>query len=159
VRVVELRHLGLLLGGVGLALFLTLRLLPPRQAVPRAPRPPIWDLPIRIAVGTSLLILLSAVAPALGPRVSGLIATYPIYVSVLTYFAHREAGPAAGIALQRGLILGLFGWLAFWAAVLALLEAAGIGVAFTAAIVAALAVQAVALRLLRDAPVPGEVMA
>lgn len=158
-RLVPTGVLWLLLAGVAVTLAVTLRLLPPRAAIPASPPPPAWDLPARIVVGTSLLLLLTAAAPILGPRVSGLIATYPVYVSVLTYFAHRQAGPVAGIALQRGLIPGLFGWLAFWAATLSLLVPAGVAVAFVVAVAAALTIQGLSLRLLRDAPVPGEVMA
>ncbi len=51
------------------------------------------------------------------------------------------------------------GWLAFFTALLSILPTGGVGAAFPAAITAALAVQAISLRLLRAAPEPGEVMA
>lgn len=157
--VIEPRSLPILLPGVGLALMLTLRLVPPSGAAHPVARPPRWDLPARIAVGTSLIVGLTTVAPVLGPTASGLLATYPVYLTTLTYFAHRQGGAASVVAMQRGLVLGLFGWLAFFAALLSLLPSAGVGAAFPAAIVAALVVQAVSLRLLRAAPEPGEVLA
>lgn len=149
----------LLIAAVGAALFATLRLLPPSTAAHAVTRPPRWDLAARIVVGTSLIVALTTVAPVLGPTASGLVATYPVYVTTLTFFAHRQGGPASVIAMQRGLVLGLFGWLAFFAALLSILPTGGVGAAFPAAIAAALAVQAISLRLLRAAPEPGEVMA
>jgi hypothetical protein len=112
-----------------------------------------------MAVGTALIVGLTTLAPVLGPTASGLVATYPVYVTTLTFFAHRQGGPASVVALQRGLIIGLFGWLAFFAALLSILPTGGVGPAFAAAIAAALAVQAVSLRLLRAAPEPGELLA
>ena len=42
----------------------------------------------------------------------------------------------AAIAMQRGLVMGLFGWLAFWLALLSILPGGGLGPAFAVAIVA-----------------------
>jgi hypothetical protein len=156
---VEPGQLPILALAVGLALLLTLRLLPPSASTHRAARPPRWDLPIRIVVGTMLIVGLTTIAPILGPTASGLAATYPVYVTTLTLFAHRQGGPEAAIAMQRGLVMGLFGWLAFWVALLSMLAPGGILPAFAAAIAAALVVQAISLRLLRAAPEPGELIA
>ena len=155
----EPRSLPVLVVAVGGTLVATLRLLPPAAATHPVTHPPRWDLPARIVVGTSLIVGLTTIAPILGPTASGLIATFPVYVTTLTYFAHRQGGADAAIAMQRGLILGLFGWLAFFATLLSILPSAGVGRAFAAAIVAALVVQAVSLRVLRAAPEPGEVLA
>ena len=144
-RVVELRSLPLLLAEVGVALVATLRLLPASGGAHPVMRPPRWDLPVRIVVGTSIIVALTAVAPVLGPRASGLIATYPVYITTLTFFAHRQGGASSVIAMQRGLVLGLFGWLAFFAALLSILPVGGVGTAFVAAIVTAVAVQAASL--------------
>jgi hypothetical protein len=111
-------------------------------------RPPRWDLPARILVGTVLIVALTTVAPFLGPRASGLISTYPVYVTTLTFFAHRQGGASSVAAMQRGLVLGLFGWLAFWTALLTILPVAGVAAGFTAAIAAALAVQGASYRIL-----------
>ena len=157
--VIQPRSLPLLLVGVALALVATLRLHPPSPAAHPVARPPRWDLPARIVVGTSLIVGLTTIAPVLGPTASGLVATYPVYLTTLTYFAHRQGGAASVVALQRGLVLGLFGWLAFFTALLSILPVGGVGPAFAAAVVAALTVQAVSLRLLRAAPEPGEIMA
>lgn len=144
--------LPVLLGGVGLGLAATLRLLPPGRAAAESQAHPRWDLPLRILVGTALIVGISTAAPLVGPRVAGLLATYPVYVSTLTVFAHLRDGPGAAIAMQRGLITGLFGWLAFWAVLLPTLPSVGpIGVLFAA--LAALLVEGAALRVVRGSPV------
>jgi hypothetical protein len=157
--VLEPRSLPLLLASVGGALALTLRLLPPSAVAHVATRPPRWDLPARMIVGTALIVALTTTAPVLGPTSSGLVATYPVYLTTLTVFAHHQGGPVSVVVMQRGLVLGLFGWLAFFTALLSVLPTGGVGAAFPVAIAAALAVQAVSLRLLRAAPEPGEVLA
>ena len=55
--------------------------------------PPRWDLPARMVVGTVIVVVLTAVASSLGPHTSGLVATFPVYVSVLVVFAQRQEGP------------------------------------------------------------------
>jgi hypothetical protein len=144
-----------LVPAVGIALLVTLRLLPDVPVRRPVAAPPAWDLPLRILVGTALIVGITSLAPILGPRASGLAATYPVYVTTLTIFAHREGGSSAAVAMLRGLILGLFGWLAFFGVLLTSLPALGVA-AFGAAIIAALAVQAMSLRILRSAPIPGE---
>jgi len=140
--------LPLLVPAVAVVLVATLRVLPATVDTQRATRPPRWDLPVRILVGTSLIVILTTVAPVLGPRASGLIATYPVYLSTLTFFAHHQGGPLSVAAMQRGLVFGLFGWLAFWTALLAILPVGGVAAGFGAAIAAAVVVQRVSLRIL-----------
>jgi hypothetical protein len=145
---IELPGLALLATTVGLTLVVTLRSLPAPTDAHALARPPRWDLPARILVGTTLIVALTTVAPILGPRASGLISTYPVYVSTLTFFAHRQGGPSSVAAMLRGLTLGLFGWLAFWTALLAVLPSGGVAAGFGSAIVAALAVQGISFRVL-----------
>jgi len=101
-----------------------------------------------VIVGTSLVVGLTTLAPALGARLSGLAATYPVYVTTLTVFAHREGGPGAALALLRGLVLGLYGWLGFFTIALIAMPAIGVVPAAACAVVGALGIQAVTLRLL-----------
>jgi len=68
-----------LVAGVVALLALLLPLLPrgaakmPRVVLPR------WDLPARILIATAFVLLLTESAPFLGPRLSGLLAPFPIY--------------------------------------------------------------------------------
>src|SRR5207244_11380846 len=71
-------------------------------------RLPRWDIPARMAVTTGLVLLLTSLAPAVGPRLAGLLATFPLYAAILTVFAHDLEGPADAVEVLRGLLLGPF---------------------------------------------------
>jgi uncharacterized membrane protein (GlpM family) len=88
---------------------------PAGAAAPVAP--PRWDLPVRMAVATGLVLLITSVASVIGPDLSGLAATFPVFAIVLSVFAHRHQGAAAAQSVMRGLVLGLFGFVGFFAAV------------------------------------------
>ncbi len=107
--------------------------------------PPRWDLPARMVLATTFILLLTGLASALGPHLTGLIAPFPLYVSILTVFAHRLQGAASAINVLRGLLLGLFGFASFFLLLSRLLEPAGIALAFLTAIAAALALQGISL--------------
>jgi hypothetical protein len=125
------------------------RLMPASAGARVTRQHPAWDLPARVIVGTALVVGLTAIAPYLGPVTSGLVATFPVYVSVLAVFEHHHAGRLAALGVLRGLLVGLFGTVAFYVVVHALLVPAGIAVAFAAAIAATLAIGALALRRVR----------
>lgn len=109
-------------------------------AAPRA-----WDIPARMAVATALVTTLTELAPVLGPRLSGIAATFPVFAAVLTAFAHRTRGRGAGIAVMRGLMIGLFGFSAFFVVLNRTLVQFGVATAFAAATLAGLAVQGASL--------------
>ena len=118
----------------------------------RAPTPPPrWDLPARMVVATAVVVALTGAAGALGPRLTGLLAPFPLYAAILTVFAHALDGGGAAVSVLRGLLVGLVAFAAFFLVLAAILSAAGIGVAFAAAIVVALVLQAGALWALRRA--------
>jgi hypothetical protein len=98
-----------------------------------------------MVLATAFILLLTGLASTLGPRLTGLIAPFPLYVSILTVFAHRLQGAAAAINVLRGLLLGLFGFASFFLLLTLLLEPAGIALAFLAATASALALQGVSL--------------
>jgi hypothetical protein len=102
---------------------------------------PVWDIPARASVATALVVGLSAAAGALGPRVVGLIAPFPVYASVMASFAHALDGPGAAVRLLRGLLAGAFGFACFYL-VVALLVTHGVVPAFLAATLIAIAVEA-----------------
>jgi hypothetical protein len=102
-----------------------------------------------IAFPSYFVLLLTGIAPALGPRLTGLVAPFPLYAAVLAGFAHHVQGPASATGVLRGLLLGLFAFAAFFLVLAALIEGAGIAVAFASAIVLALALQALSLWALR----------
>ena len=128
--------------------------LPRRPSAARAGRQR-WDLPARVIVGTTIVVGLSAFAPVLGARVSGLAATYPVYVSTLTVFAHRQDGPGAATALLRGLVLGLYGWLGFFVILLVTMPLVGALPAFVTATSGRPRDPGGLARTLRDSLTPG----
>jgi hypothetical protein len=120
----------------------------PSLAAPVAVPLPRWDLPARVVLATAFVVLVTAVAGALGPRLSGLITPFPIYAAVLTLFAHRLLGPSAAVATLRGLVLGLFAFVAFFVVLAMALPRIG-WAAFAVAALAALAVQGLSFRGVR----------
>src|SRR3712207_2170416 len=70
--------------------------------------PPRWDIPARMVVATVFVALLTAVAPVLGPYLSGLLSPFPLLGAVLVVFVHRSEGATSAMKLLRGLLFGLF---------------------------------------------------
>jgi hypothetical protein len=126
-----------------------LALLPRAEGARAAARLPWWDIPARMLVATAFVLALTGAAPALGPRLSGLLAPFPIYGSILAIFTQQLEGPAAAVGLLHGLALGLFSFAAFFLAVAALLVPAGPVAAFAAATATALLVQGGSLAVLK----------
>lgn len=144
--------LPLLIACVVGALVATLLLLPQatRGGAPAARRAaPRWDLPARMIVAAVFVGLMTGAATVLGPQLTGLLAPFPIYVTILSSFAHHQDGWQAAVGVQRGLLYGLLGFVGFFVVVSTLLEPLGIGATFTLAILVSLLSQAVSLWLLR----------
>ena len=143
-----LQRPALSLVAIALAAFVTfalaLRLLPNERFTRPALPPSRWDLPARMALATALVVGITEAAPVLGPRLSGVLATFPVYAAILTVFAHR-GGVAPAVQVLRGLLWGLFAFAGFFVILGALLESAGVAAAFTAATAGALAIQAASL--------------
>ncbi|HUH98541.1 MAG TPA: hypothetical protein VLZ89_14345 [Anaerolineales bacterium] len=123
----------------------------PRNGImqPIGVQPGRWDIPSRILIGTVFIILLTELAPWLGARLTGLLATIPLYTTILAVFAHRLQGGAGAAHVLRGLLFGLFGFAGFFLALALLIERAGITIGFLSAIVAALVIQGLSLLILR----------
>jgi hypothetical protein len=131
------------------ALAAGLRLMPRLHAGSGAiPAPPRWDIPARMAVATMLVLGLTELAPLFGARLSGLLATYPLFAAVLAAFAHRLSGAAAAGRVLRGLLAGLFGFAGFFLVLALTIEPLGIAAGF-AATALTLAIQGGSLALLR----------
>ena len=146
--------LALYAGGV-VAAIVGIRLIPAPPALEEAPQPPRWDLPVRMVVATALVIVITSAAPLLGPELSGLLTTYPVYAGVLAVFAHAERGGSAAVQVMRGLCYGIIAFASFFLAIGALVDRAGILPAFAAAATGAILVEALTLtRVRRGSPLP-----
>jgi hypothetical protein len=126
-----------------IALLLLNWLLPRAPTLAQSSVSPWWDIPARMVVATGFLLALTAAAPLLGPQLSGLLATLPIYTAILAGFNHHLLGPDYALRFIRGLALGLFGFAMFFAVLYPLLGATALWLTFIVAIVVTLAFQAV----------------
>ena len=140
-----------LFAAVVILLLLVLALLPRAVARRGMTTPPRWDIPARMLIATAFVLALTGSASELGPQLSGLLAPFPIYTTILAAFTHRLDGAAAVAQLMRGVVLGLFAFSAFFLIVALLLVPAGIAMAFVAAALVAFGIQATTLWLLRHA--------
>jgi hypothetical protein len=103
--------------------------------------PPRWDIPVRMVVATGVVVAITALAPAIGARLAGLLSPFPVFGAVVAVFTHLGHGPTAASATLAGLIMGLAARAVFFL-VLAL-SLPGLGLpAFGLAALAALVTQA-----------------
>jgi len=119
-----------------------------------APKLPGWDIPLRMVVATSFIVIVTGIAPFIGPRLTGLLAPFPLFGSVLAVFAHRLESPQAAYNVLKGMMLGLFTFASFFFVLALLLEPIGAPLAFLAAIITALLVQGFSLWVLQKRPKP-----
>ena len=102
-----------------------LRLAPAVPAAGGAAPLPRWDIPARMVVGTAIVLAITEAADVLGPQLSGILAAFPVYVTVLAIFAHRLQGPETAMGITRGLQFGLFGTIVFFLIVTSTIEPLG----------------------------------
>lgn len=79
---------------------------PTGPAVPPLRRAPVWDLPMRMALGSAVVLTITGLASQVGPHLSGLIAPMPVIALVLAVFIHAGQGAEAANALLRSVVLG-----------------------------------------------------
>jgi hypothetical protein len=102
---------------------------------------------VRMAVTTGLVVALTSAATALGPQASGATASFPLIGASIAAFAHLAQGPAAGVAVMRGMAAALYAFAVFFLVAGAALTRMPIALAFTLATAAALFAQGATLRL------------
>lgn len=124
--------------------------MPKYEAVEITHNPGTWDIPARIVLGTSFILFVTAIAPYIGARLTGLLTTIPLYVSILAVFAHRGQGGAGAINVLRGLVYGLFAFASFYLVLGLLIEEQSLAISFSAATLAALATQGITLLVLNQ---------
>ena len=132
-----------------IAIALVSRLIPQPAvaAVAESIRWPRWDLPARMIIAALIVLALTTVANTLGPQLSGLVAPFPVFGTVLAVFAHQQQGPASAARLLRGVVFGSLAFFAFFLVVSTLLPGLGTGLTYVSATLAALAGSAVAVTL------------
>jgi hypothetical protein len=106
---------------------------------------PTWDLPLRGLSALALVLALTALAGPLGPKLSGLLAPFPVVASVLAVFTHAHLGERDLLRIMRGFVLGLVAYALFCFTLAISLRSLGIAESFLLATATALTTQAVAL--------------
>ena len=124
------------------ALVVSLLVMPRVPAATAEGETPWWDLPLRISAATGTVLVITLMATRLGATWSGLLFTISVFSSVLAAFAHHTSGAAAAARLQRGVVIGTFGFAAFFLVVALWATALGPVITYADATIVALVVNA-----------------
>ncbi len=100
--------------------------------------PPPWETPLRMLVAAAFVVGLTGVASLLGPQLSGLLAPFPMFATILAVFTHHYQGAAASRRLLHGVVAGSFTPVVFFLVISLLLRSWGIAAAFALAILVAM---------------------
>ena len=121
------------------------------MTAPPIPVPPWWDLPARAVATGFLVVLLTGLATLLGPAWTGVLTPFPVALSVVCGFAAAQHGHSAVLALLRGIVPGLVGFVLFCFIVAVAIDRIGGSVSFALAGMVALGF-ALVLALRRSGP-------
>lgn len=95
----------------------TYRLLPlPASAAVPGPLP-WWDIPARMVATVTLVSIIAVSADLLGPQRSGILASFPVIMTVIGVFTLRQWGADALLRVLRGAALSLQAFVGFFAVV------------------------------------------
>jgi len=130
-------------------LAVVLKVMPKSQSKDIAINPPPWDTPLRMLVATAFVLGLTGAASILGPQLSGLLAPFPMFTTILAVFTHHLQGADFTRRLLRAVVTGSFTFVTFFLVISLLVNRWGIAVAFGLALLAALATHSASLFLIR----------
>jgi hypothetical protein len=128
---------------LGIIICLVLWLMPRGAEAVQAISPPRWDLPARMLLAAAFVIALTTFADTLGPHLSGLIAPFPVFGTIITAFTHRQQGAYAATRLLRGIVFGSLAYTAFFLIAGSLLTHLSLGWTYLLASAAAIFVSAI----------------
>ncbi|MBA6109671.1 MULTISPECIES: hypothetical protein [Pseudomonas] len=109
----------------------------PRPDTLVRPRHRFWEIPLRMVSATSLLMVTTSLANWLGPATSGMLAPIPVIAWPLVVFAHVQTGRAGMAAMVRGNAIGAVGVIAFYLVLAGLLDAWGVAITISLAMLCA----------------------
>lgn len=120
----------------------------PRGLGPAPPRPHgRWELPLRMAIATALVVAITALASRAGPTLTGILLLVPVSTSTVASFVLARAGPAAVVRMLRGLAWGCLSFVAFFVVAGSALARMETWLAFLLAALAALGCSGMTWRL------------
>ena len=111
---------------------------------------PRGDLALRLLATAALVLVLTAIAEPLGPRLSGLLNAFPVLTTIITAFTHAQRGPGPTIAFVRAFSRSIIGFGSFCFVLALTLDRVGLASALSFALVAQLAVSGLTLRASRQ---------
>ncbi len=129
-------------------LWVAVKLAGPSTVGPSQVASPSWDIPMRMVTATAIVLFITGWAGYLGPKWSGLLATFPVFTCIMGVFAQKQNGAAAAHGLMRGIIIGCSGAFSFFFVVGFTVERTGVAVAYLLAVVASVAVNGLCLAVL-----------
>jgi len=132
-----------------LTLTVSARLISHKNTVNIVIASPWWDLPARMIVATAIVVTLTALASVVGAQVAGVLASFPVFGTILAVFAHRMKGPEMANQVLRGMVLALYGFATFFFIIGLVIVKFGILPAFIAATISSLLMQTCALYLIQ----------
>jgi hypothetical protein len=109
-------------------------LLPADQGAPASAPSPAWDLPLRMAAAVALVLTVTSLAAALGPRLSGALTPFPIALSILVVFLHAQGGPAIAVSFLRAFLPAMWSFVLFCFVLAVALVPLGRDLAFASAL-------------------------
>ena len=126
------------------------RIMPESPETAPPPNLPRWEIPVRMGVATVMLLVITGLANSLGPRLSGLLTTFPVVTTVIGVFTHHFEGGRAVTRLLRGLIAGLFTFAAFFIVIASTISTWGLIPSFALAAGAGMVVHGCSLWVIRE---------
>ena len=133
--------------GAALALgemLLAAALMPRVRSAVGVPRIPASEIVVRMLAALTIAAVVMTGAEAFGPRLSGILLSFPITASVLPLFTLYLYGADATIRLLGGFATGLLGFVAYFFAFASLIEPLGAWPAFVAGALASITTVALA---------------
>ena len=100
---------------------------------------------IRMVAGALLVLLVTHFSSHLGQHLSGFFAMFPVMVSVLSVFSHRQSGNAFAIHFLRGTLRGYYACAGSYAMLAWLLPSLNLTFSFLAAFAGAAVIQLLSL--------------
>lgn len=116
-------------------------LLLPRTKPTTPPNTKLHDLPWRMLVGALLTFSVTTLAGTLGEVWSGILAVFPVIGLVLAVFTHTTLGPTHVTQVYRGMVKGLYSFVAFFLTLTLLLPETSILIAVLSSAVVAIVTQ------------------
>ena len=130
-----------------LVLFATNFLLPRPETASVPGRLPPWDIPARMAATFVLVTVIMLTSDLLGPQRSGLIASYPVILTVIGVFTLSQWGRDALLRVLHGISISLLTFVAFFAVVGFGAPVIGLALCYAAATITAVLVSTTLLVL------------